>query len=302
MSNQIDESDEYDMQMVLQYQKFVYGGNLIIEKNNNVSSLKFTEKFMISTLLIQNCNIVKIITIPKNITSLMLDKCEQLNVYELVHLTQLKQLSIYGIILTDCRSFQQITNLYILACKGCSLSNISGVCNLCNLTELNLKFNNICVISPIGVLSNLIKLDLSQNQIVCIFALSRLPKIKTIYLSHNQIINTSPLANLNLNVLELDSNFITDFSPINQKRSVSRFEPSQQIPAAQHIRLSNKIHVVEMTNNLYFMPRFKIQTIKIKLFKRNVQEITNETKKKQIKFLMKIQEIYELLNQRTQDQ
>ncbi|CAL6020471.1 LPXTG_cell wall anchor domain-containing protein [Hexamita inflata] len=225
-----------------------------------------------------------------------------LNIYELVHLTQLKQLSIYGIILNDCRAFQQTTSLYIFACKGCNLSNISGVSNLCNLTELNLKFNNICVISPIGVLSNLIKLDLSHNQIVCVFALSRLPKIKTIYLSSNQIINTSPLASLNLNVLELDSNFITDFSPINQKRSVSRFEASQQIPTAQHIRLSNKIHAVEMTNNFYYKLRFQMQTFKMKLFKRNVLEITNETKKKHLKFLMKIHEIYELLNQGTIDQ
>jgi internalin A len=102
------------------------------------------------------------------------------------------------------------------------ITDISPLGSLTNLTTLNLSYNRISDISFLGSLTNLTTLDLSFNQITDISFLGSLTNLTTLFIWENQITDISSLGSLtNLSILDLCINQITDISFLGSLTNLS---------------------------------------------------------------------------------
>ena len=117
--------------------------------------------------------------------------------------------------ITDLTGLERAVNLAFLNLRDNQISVISAVGNLTDLWHLNLSQNQIVDISAVGNLTNLTNLNFESNQIVDISAVGNLTNLTNLDLSGNQISVISALGNLtNLQILYLSFNLISDVSAL----------------------------------------------------------------------------------------
>ncbi len=109
--------------------------------------------------------------------------------------------------LSDVEFLKYTPNLQHLDLSYNSISNIAPVGELTQLTELHLGLNEISDISPLANLPHLKILELFSNRIEDISVLTNMQELELLNLRANRVNNIQPLANLTqLNWLSLENN------------------------------------------------------------------------------------------------
>jgi internalin A len=94
------------------------------------------------------------------------------------------------------------------------ITNTSSLGGCEMLQSLNLDFNRITDISPLTSLTSLTLLSLNANEIVDISSLKGMTSLDVVSLKFNKIVDVSSLSALRMRSLYIDSNKITDPSPL----------------------------------------------------------------------------------------
>jgi len=157
--------------------------------------------------------------------------------------------------------------------------------NLNQLSELNLRFNKITNIKPLGYLTELNTLDLSRNQINDIKPLENLTELKELYLGENQISDLKPLENLtDLNILKINRNQITNIEPLKNltelnilslyENKISDITPLKNLTDLNTLYLyENKIRDINSLANLTELNILKLNRNQIN----NIKPLNNLT-------------------------
>ncbi|CAL6074241.1 leucine-rich_repeat domain-containing protein [Hexamita inflata] len=228
---------------------------LEIKDNNQIDNIYFVNQF--------------------NIEKVVIDKCENLTLYDVVdinilHVNNSKLKYIEGI--------QNWTRLLELNLQGNQLENISQLEHLINIRDLALHQNQIKNLAPLKGLVNLTDLQLDSNKIQNIDCLKGLTSLIELYLSQNMIQNIDILNELiNLTALDVSSNQIQNIDSlaklVNLKKLFLSQNLIQNIDSVQFLvnlnilDLSlNRIENVEPIQNLQnliilWLPLNKIQNI-----------------------------------------
>lgn len=119
--------------------------------------------------------------------------------------------------ITDLTPLQSLTKLEVLDLSDNSISDISPLSHLTEIYELDISRNNIVEV-PEGFsgFSNLYHLDLSHNAITSVSFLSSMDNMARLFLNDTGISDIQPLSNLELQILYLAGNPITDYSPVKK--------------------------------------------------------------------------------------
>lgn len=133
----------------------------------------------------------------------------------LEYLTNLKELKIDRVRMTDLSFLAKVPTLTRLDLQNNKISNLAPIANLSQLQYLNLQQNQITDLTSLKGLINLTELDLEFNQISDISPLSNLVKLRELDLQDNRVSDISPLATLiNLESLNLRNNEVTNISAL----------------------------------------------------------------------------------------
>ena len=104
---------------------------------------------------------------------------------------------------------------------GVGISVATGLERAVNVTRLELGFNSISDVSPLGGLTSLTYLDLNRNSIMDASPLGSLTSLTYLDLNRNSIMDASPLGSLtSLTYLDLNRNSIMDVSPLRSLTSL----------------------------------------------------------------------------------
>lgn len=162
--------------------------------------------------------------------------------------------------LTDISFIDNLTNLTSLILTGAtSVDDFSPVSRQYGLTYLNMSFNRMSDLTPLGLegLTNLTHLILSHNSIVDISSLSNLIYLTDLQLGSNYIADISVIGYLtNLTVLSLRGNHITDITPLGGLNELLflYLENNQITDIAIVSGLTNLIHLDISNNKITTIP------------------------------------------------
>jgi internalin A len=147
------------------------------------------------------------------ITDSTLQSCFSGELPSNVELQSLTTFTCNGIDLSGANLAQlgNLPNLTNVTLIHANLSNISGLDSIgANWTFLDLRFNNIAVITALGNKTNLTTIGLDNNQVSSLATLSSLTKLQLVYADNNQISGAAGLPQLsslnNLYTLTLRNN------------------------------------------------------------------------------------------------
>ncbi len=117
--------------------------------------------------------------------------------------------------ITDLAPLQSLTMLEVLDLSDNLISDISPLSYLTEIYELDISRNNIAVVpEEFSGFSNLYHLDLGHNAITSVAFLTSMDTMARLFLNDNEISDIQPLSDLDLQILYLAGNPISDFSPV----------------------------------------------------------------------------------------
>ncbi|CAL6085206.1 Conserved_hypothetical protein [Hexamita inflata] len=237
----------YDNDMRNKHQAATKCQTLYIENDNIIKELKFAEQLNLVEMILKQCTNIRFTRTPSNLQYLYLCDCNISDLSGIQSCAQLKKL--------------QITNSPLR-----SLSHISSLINLLSLQITGSKLTNIAGISS---LSKLQYLELSDNQIISIQPLQQLlqtKQFKQLYVDNNFIVDLEWLvhnysecicrqrvpadsdyqnyitdANLNINVAQLKSNYVTQISKSAQliQDYVVKYESEMKVKYQSKVKEGN---------------------------------------------------------------
>jgi internalin A len=141
----------------------------------------------------------------------------------LIKLTNLKHLAISNNPIQDISDLSQLLNLNILNCAGTQISDISPLSNLNNLYWMDLSRNHIEDVSPLSKMTSLNYVILDGNSISDVSSLSNCKFVERIdnsgvdsslFLRNNKITNITGLAGIQIKVIDLENNNISDLKSL----------------------------------------------------------------------------------------
>ena len=116
--------------------------------------------------------------------------------------------------ISDITAIAGLVNLGRLELNDNQISDLSPIASLTKLDRLEMSRNAVVDISPLSSLRNLMTLEMTDNQINDISGLGGVDRFGHLFLSRNQISDISPLWGADLGWLRIDSNHISDMTPI----------------------------------------------------------------------------------------
>ncbi|CAL6003916.1 leucine-rich_repeat domain-containing protein [Hexamita inflata] len=193
----------------------------------------------------------------------------------LQHLVQLINLNLYEAQLTDIEVLGQLRNIQYLDVSynpdidlspllglkllssltllGNNVKDLAIISQLTALQELNMSFNRGVNIHNISRLSRLVKLTCYGNGIYDLSELRSLKNLAELDLSYNSVFDISPLQYLqNLNTVNLyvnlQQNFITDFSPLQKRNTFKITFGKQQRASVSEILFWKKLNAIKINS------------------------------------------------------
>ncbi|CAL6061960.1 leucine-rich_repeat domain-containing protein [Hexamita inflata] len=206
---------QYDNEMINIFKSEVRAQELSIQNYETLQSFKFCESLPISTLMLQSCENIRFGRVPSNITKLIINQCNLLNIYGIQHMN-LKYLDLNVNLIHDTDCLGQILSLNELSLQANCISDISPLSTLTNLQSLSLLGNKVNNIQPLSFLINLERLNLSRNEVEDLSPLRSLVSLIDVNLSFNKIWNIDPLQKLNVQKLVLSNNKIVDINSLSE--------------------------------------------------------------------------------------
>ncbi|MFJ5762416.1 leucine-rich repeat domain-containing protein [Neobacillus sp. NPDC093182] len=114
----------------------------------------------------------------------------------------------------ELEGLELAVNLQELLLDSNAIRNFEPIAGLSNLVHLSLSNNKLSDISGLAALTNLESLMLDGNEIVDISILSQFSKLTLLSLQENKVNDIGPLANLNIEFLNIGYNEIDDISSL----------------------------------------------------------------------------------------
>jgi LPXTG-motif cell wall-anchored protein len=114
----------------------------------------------------------------------------------------------------ELEGLELAANLQELLLDSNAIRNFEPIAGLSNLVHLSLSNNKMSDISGLAALTNLESLILDGNEIVDISILSQFSKLTLLSLQENKVKDIGPLANLNIEFLNIGYNDIDDISSL----------------------------------------------------------------------------------------
>jgi len=173
--------------------------------------------------------------IPKDITTLSLNRNQINDVTPLTMLTQLAILGLNDNNINDITPLESLENLVALGIEGNHVNDITVLQHLSKLRFLWISDNQISDISSLRPLTQLERLYSNNNQIKDISALQTLTNLRFLQLNDNQINDIMALNQLvNLTNLQLNNNSIIDITPLaeldaKQRRNITPQQVADEI-------------------------------------------------------------------------
>lgn len=144
---------------------------------------------------------------------------------DLVHFTNLEELSISGEEITDFTPISTLTTLNDLAISNTGITDITSISELTNLTVLDLSYSKVTDISSLESLTDLDTLNIRDTDISDISPLSELDYLMMLYMHNTKVTDLTPLADcINIFQLSLGGNEITDLTPLSNFMHLSSLE------------------------------------------------------------------------------
>ncbi|CAL6016764.1 leucine-rich_repeat domain-containing protein [Hexamita inflata] len=208
----------YDNDMRNKYQAATKCQTLYIENDNAIKDLKFAEQLDLVEIILSKCANVTFRRTPSNLQYLSLCDCNISDLSGIQSCAQLKKLQITNSPLRSLSHIASLVNLLSLQITGSKLTNIAGISSLSKLQYLELSDNQIISIQPLQQLlqtkqfkqlyvDNNFIVDLEwlvENYSECI--------CRQRAASEQDYQNYIQDVNLNINVAQLKSNYVTQIS------------------------------------------------------------------------------------------
>ncbi|CAL6091707.1 Internalin-A_precursor [Hexamita inflata] len=205
-------SNKYDSEMVEKYKNNLNNMSLIIIKDQNVTSLKFTDLIPVNMrLTLLDCENINFNDVPTQLMELVIhyEKSHNLNIEGLAQMKGLKLLHLPNCQIADehIKELQNINYLFVMNMSNNQIKLAEQFTAFKRLRVLTLNNNQIESTKPLKSISLLEQLNLSSNQLQNINGLENLSRLKALYLSDNNIQSVDELKGLiNLKMLYLDRN------------------------------------------------------------------------------------------------
>jgi Leucine-rich repeat (LRR) protein len=132
----------------------------------------------------------------------------------LAKLERLESLTISMSKVRDVTPLAGLTNLQYLDLSGNEISDLKPLAKLTMLKDLNLSGNRIADLAPLAGLTALQSLTLDDNQVIDLAPLAGLKTLTNLSVRRNKVVSAAPLADMNVEILHLDRNQITDLTPL----------------------------------------------------------------------------------------
>ena len=145
---------------------------------------------------------------------------EGLDITALSFASQLEELSLIHVGVSDLSPIANLTNLKRLCVGSNAVTDLSPVANLTNLTSLACWNNQVSDISAVSNLKELTYLDFAKNNVSDLSPVKGLEKLSDLWMYQNQVSDFSPLEDVSsLQVLMIRDN------PISDKTSLQKVFP-----------------------------------------------------------------------------
>ena len=136
---------------------------------------------------------------------------EGLDITALSFASQLEELSLIHVGVSDLSPIANLTNLKRLCVGSNAVTDLSPVANLTNLTSLACWNNQVSDISAVSNLKELTYLDFAKNNVSDLSPVKGLEKLSDLWMYQNQVSDFSPLEDVSsLRVLMIRDNPISD--------------------------------------------------------------------------------------------
>jgi len=130
-------------------------------------------------------------------------------------LSQLEELSLRGLAVSDIRLLEKCTNLKKLYLDGTKISSLEPIKGLSSLQWLYVSNTQVSDLEPIKGLSSLQGLDVSNTQVSDLEPIKGLSSLQGLYVSNTQVSDLEPIKGLSsLQVLYVDNTKVSDLEPI----------------------------------------------------------------------------------------
>lgn len=205
------------------------------------------------------------------------------NLQMISSLSLLRQLTVRGSVLSsaDLSIIAALPNLEHLVLSECSLSNIDNLSNAPRLETLDLSKNAIRDVTPLSFMQNLIRLDLSNNALTNLSPLSALTSLQELNVSYNSLNSIAPLltctslsklyasdnqlvelpafSNLNLSLLDVSNNLLTNVDILGSYTSLTdlNISKNQLTDISSLGALSNLTYLQFSRNEVHELPQWK---------------------------------------------
>ena len=171
---------------------------------------------------------------------------------DLARMIYLKDLTIYNAVsdeLACLASLTELESLFITDCQP-SKETLTAIAAMEHLTSLTIAQCDLSDISPLSNAQKLEYLDLSYNSIRNVGPIGSLPSLKTLHMAHNALTDLSDLTGLSaLEVLNVSYNSLTTLAPICLNTSLKEIQAGNNqlttvgalnnLPALQKLDLSH---------------------------------------------------------------
>lgn len=154
----------------------------------------------------------------------------------------------------------QAAALTRLSASSANISNLQGLQHLTGLTFLDLNFNEISDLYPLGSLAKLDTLWLRSNALVTdLGPLSKLTRLETVWLFGVTATDLSPLQNLKLNEIGLENKAVLNLTPLRNmplerfylwNSNTSDLSPLANAPLQLISLYGSKVSSISSLNNL----------------------------------------------------
>ncbi|CAL5985820.1 Conserved_hypothetical protein [Hexamita inflata] len=116
----------------------------------------------------------------------------------------------------------------MLDTKYLKISSLKGLKKLVNLVDLSVNSNEISTLTELKNLSELNLLAVDNNQIKTLEPLKNLSKLEFLSANNNKIENARGLENLGFQTLEMQNNYIKDFTQISHHQNYQNYNLDHQ--------------------------------------------------------------------------
>ncbi|CAL6110296.1 T9SS_type A sorting domain-containing protein [Hexamita inflata] len=222
-----DPNQIYDEIMIARYKDSIHydehtSYSLSIKHDTELTSFGFINQLNLKTLDIIGCKNVDL-SQACEVRTLKLEGCSLSSVEGIQKFQAVENIHLTDNFISDLEPLRPLTDLRSLNMKNNKASNIYPLQDLTSIIFLHLENNGISDISPLRFMRKLVIVWLMSNKISDLEPLKDLDSLERLVLTNNLISNLEPLRDLNFIFLNVERNFITDFSPIQTHRNFQRF-------------------------------------------------------------------------------